>query len=67
MSEAKYSAASVCIWILDGELWRRGPVGDDCPLKRELRFNFVPPINHACFVEALMPGVFLLFILSSSH
>lgn len=36
-------------------------MGDDCPLKRELRFSFLPPINHKCFVESLTLVVFLLF------
>ena len=51
----------MCMCFLGGEQWRRGPVGDDCPLKRELRFSFLPPINHKCFVESLTLVVFLLF------
>lgn len=30
VSEAK-SVASVCVGILDGEQWKRRPVGDGCP------------------------------------
>lgn len=69
MSEAKWSAASLYLWILEGEQWRRGPW--EMALLQEGATVFLFEFQLiACFVEALNGLVFsccLFFRLSSAR